>query len=53
MHPSREDGMQKASQENREWERYKEVTVPWITYDVGGGSNTSLYVTREVVKKIR
>lgn len=33
MHPSGVDGMQRASQENREWKRHKEVTVPWATYD--------------------
>jgi transposase len=25
--------MQRASQENREWKRHKEVTVPWANYD--------------------
>jgi Transposase DDE domain len=33
MHPSRMNGMQRASQENREWNRHKEITVPWATYD--------------------
>jgi transposase len=33
MHPSGVDGMQRASQENIEWKRHKEVTVPWATYD--------------------
>ena len=33
MHPSGVDGMQRASQENTEWKRHKEVTVPWATYD--------------------
>jgi transposase len=33
MHPSGEDGMQRTSQDNREWERHKEVAVPWATYD--------------------
>jgi hypothetical protein len=25
--------MQRVNQENREWKRHKEVTVPWATYD--------------------
>jgi len=33
MHPSGEDGMQRASQERREWKRHKEVAVPWAAYD--------------------
>jgi len=27
------DGMQKTSQNNEKWRRYKEISVPWATYD--------------------
>ena len=33
MHPIKRMGMQRASQNDKEWRRYKEVSVPWAQYD--------------------
>ena len=32
------DGMHRTSQNNKEWKRYKEVSVPWASYDAHRGN---------------